>query len=93
MIVHNCFSYFVITFNAPPKSIEDLNEEFGRDVDIIRRRIFRNRDEEVEECTLDEELKPPPYRKKVQELMVKAKKVNKYKFKYNSGLDYYPFQS
>jgi len=25
-------------------------------------------------------------------MIEQSKKVNKYKFKYNSGLDYYPFQ-
>ena len=32
------------------------------------------------------------YRKEVQEIIGKSVKHDKYKFKYNSGLDYYPFQ-
>lgn len=79
-------------FNAPPSSLEDLSEEYGRDVDIIRQRIYKVKEEPHQECTLHEELQPAPYRKDVQDLIAEARKLDKPKFKYNSGLDYYPFQ-
>jgi small subunit ribosomal protein S6 len=39
-----------------------LEEEYGRDVDIVRRRIFRIETPEEFECTLHEEILPPAYR-------------------------------
>lgn len=86
------FSYFVFEFNAPPLCIAELLDEYGRDVDVVRKRIFKKNMPQNIECTLHEELLPPPYRKDVQELVAKAKKHEKPQFKYNSGLDYYPFQ-
>lgn len=67
-------------------------DEYGRDIDVIRRRIYKKTIQEPYECTLDEEMKPPPYRKDVQDLIEQARKLDKPKFKYNTGLDYYPFQ-
>lgn len=86
------YSYFFIEFNAPPKYIEDIYEEYGRDVDIVRRRIYKKQETEFKECTLDTEIQPAPYRKKVQDLITQARKSDKPKFEYNSGLNYYPFQ-
>lgn len=79
-------------FNIPPEAIEDLKEEYARDVDIIRRRIYKKLIPDTKACTLTEELLPPPYRKDVKELLEKSKRMDKPKFKYNTGLDYYPFQ-
>lgn len=90
-IVHRKASYFFMEFNIPPAKIEDLLEEYARDVDIIRRRIYKKQPEDDFECTLHEEMQPPPYRKNVQELMKSVKTSDK-KFNYNTGLDYYPFQ-
>lgn len=67
-------------------------EEFGRDIDIVRRRIYKIEEPEEFQCTLHEEMLPPAYRKDVQEMIDIAKRKQKRKFKYNSGLDYYPFQ-
>lgn len=86
------FSYFLMEFNVPLRRITDLAEEYGRDVDIIRRRIYKKQTEDNFNCTLNEELLPPPYRKSVQEVMNNVKKIDMSKFKYNTGLDYYPFQ-
>lgn len=91
-MVHRQANFFLIEFSAPPASLEDLAEEYTRDVDIVRKRIFKVNEPEKYECTLHEEILPPPYRKDVQELIAKARKLDKPKFKYNSGLDYYPFQ-
>lgn len=78
--------------NIPPVKIEDLLEETTRDVDIVRRAIYKKQPPQEVPCTLDEELQPPPYRKSVQDLVEQAKSLEKPKFKYNTGLDYYPFQ-
>ncbi|CAH1099917.1 unnamed protein product [Psylliodes chrysocephalus] len=85
-------SYFLYECNIPPAKIEDILDEYNRDVDVIRRRIFKKNVPETFECTLHEECLPPPYRKDVQELIQQARRSDKPKFKYNTGLDYYPFQ-
>lgn len=81
-------------FDVPPQHLEDIDEEYSRDVDIVRRRIFNidPKDKPIE-CTLHEELQPPAYRKDVKELLeIAQKKKPRKQFKYNSGLDHYPFQ-
>lgn len=78
--------------SIPPAKIEDFMEETGRDIDIIRNNLFRVQVPEDVPCTLEDELQPPPYRKSVQDLVEQAKTLDKPKFKYNTGLDYYPFQ-
>lgn len=90
--VHRKASYFLYEFNAPPTKIELLLDEYIRDVDIIRRNLYKKQLPEEFECTLDDEIKPPPYRKDVQDLMADAKKREKPKFVINSEIDYYPFQ-
>ncbi|XP_055608442.1 probable 28S ribosomal protein S6, mitochondrial [Uranotaenia lowii] len=93
-LVHRAGSYFVFKFDTPPATVEDLEEEYGRDVDIIRRRIYKA-DAAMQEqitCTLHEEMQPPAYRKEVQKMLAVANKKQKKGFQYNSGLDYYPFQ-
>lgn len=95
-ISYLCFSYFLFEFDSPPSTIADLYEFYGRDIDIVRRRIYKlpePMEEQIEECTLHDEIQPPAYRKSVQEMIALGQKqANKNKFKYNSGLDYYPFQ-
>lgn len=92
-MVHRKASYFVYEFNIPPNKLEDLNEELGRDVDVIKRNIYKkNSFNEIHECTLHEEMLPVPYRKDVQELVKEARKLDKPKFKYGNNLTYYPFQ-
>ncbi|CAG9770604.1 unnamed protein product [Ceutorhynchus assimilis] len=91
-MVHKQASYFLYEFNVPPSSLADLLDEYARDVDVIRRRIYKKREPEPFECTLQEEILPPPYRKDVQDMIADAKKHDKPKFQSNTGLDYYPFQ-
>lgn len=91
-VVYNKASYFIMEFNAPPACIDDLKEEYARDIDIIRRRIYKKELDPIPECTLHEELQPPPYRPDVQEMIKNARKYDKPRFNYNTGLDYYPFQ-
>lgn len=96
---HHSGSYYYMEFDVPPTSIVDLQEEFKRDVDIIRRHWVRKDEPEKVECTLHDELLPPAYRKDVKEMLEIAKNSKKYRhdqkrtvWKSNTGFDYYPFQ-
>lgn len=94
-IVHREGNYFLLKFDTPSKVVLELKEEYGRDVDIIRQRIFKNLPNDSATCTLEEELLPPAYRKEVQKMIEIGKTQQNpftHKFKYNSGLNYYPFQ-
>ncbi|XP_058447570.1 small ribosomal subunit protein bS6m [Malaya genurostris] len=93
-LVHRTGTYFVVKFDTPPSTLEDLEEEYSRDVDIIRKRIYKadaTLQQEIS-CTLHDEMLPPAYRKDVQKMISIANKNKKKGFQYNSGLDYYPFQ-
>ncbi|KAL0839589.1 hypothetical protein ABMA28_016278 [Loxostege sticticalis] len=95
-LVHREANYFVLKVDTATQAVADLKEEYSRDVDIIRQRVYKVQDEtENSACTLEEEMLPPAYREDVQKMIKIGKtQVNRftYKFKYNSGLDYYPFQ-
>ncbi|XP_055546843.1 probable 28S ribosomal protein S6, mitochondrial [Wyeomyia smithii] len=93
-LVHRTGSHFIVTFDTPPSTVEELEEEYGRDVDIIRKRIYKANANEQDQvsCTLHEEMLPPAYRKDVQKMVAIASRNKKKGFQYNSGLDYYPFQ-
>ena len=94
-LVHREANYFIFKIDSATKSVSELKEEYSRDVDIIRQRMFKVQENSEHTCTLEEELKPPAYREEVQNMIEIGKtQVNRftYKFKYNSGLDYYPFQ-
>ncbi|KAH8372414.1 hypothetical protein KR093_011408 [Drosophila rubida] len=91
-VVHKEGTYFSIFFDSAPTKIMDLKEEFGRDIDIIRRNIYKVEESAEYKCTLHDEMLPPAYRKDVQEIIDIAKRKHKPKYNYNSGLDYYPFQ-
>ncbi|XP_063602799.1 small ribosomal subunit protein bS6m-like [Penaeus indicus] len=93
--VHQRGSYFLLHFDAPATAITDINDTCVRDVDLVRRSIFKVESPPQFECTLSEEVKPPVYRSEVQKMIEEADKslpVNiRKKFKMNTGLDYYPF--
>lgn len=94
-LVHRIGTSFIIKFDSPPTAIQDLKEEYGRDVDVIRRHIFKIEEENKAaktECTLSEEMKPPAYRKEVIEMMRVGKQNQKEKYPQKTGLGYYPFQ-
>lgn len=91
-LVHRTGNSFIIKFDVPPKHLADLDEEYGRDVDIIRKLIIKVQEPEKQQCTLEEELQPPAYRKDVIKLMDIAKRKQKEKYPHNTGLSYYPFQ-
>ncbi|XP_076298180.1 mitochondrial ribosomal protein S6 [Lasioglossum baleicum] len=84
--------HFFFCFDVPPASLKDLTDEYNRDIDIIRTKIYKQNPLEPEkvECTLEEELLPPAYRPSILKLL-EHKKKGKKEFKYNSGLGYYPF--
>ncbi|XP_070164285.1 small ribosomal subunit protein bS6m [Polyergus mexicanus] len=86
-------NHFLIHFDVPPKDIDKILDECNRDIDIVRLRIFKQNKPIKTDCTFHEEMLPPPYRPNVQKLVELAKKRhdNKYAFKQNTGLDYYPF--
>ncbi|KAL5291252.1 hypothetical protein ACFFRR_010575 [Megaselia abdita] len=91
-LVHREGQYFNIQFDAPPANIKDLSDEFGLDIDIIRKNFFKMEEPPKFECTLQEEMLPPAYRKEVKDMIKIAQKKQKKKYQYNSGFDYYPFQ-
>ncbi|XP_072941993.1 small ribosomal subunit protein bS6m [Epargyreus clarus] len=94
-VVHREANYFIFRIDTATQAVSDLKEEYSRDVDVVRQRVFKMPENTEHACTLEEELLPPAYRKEVQEMIEIGKtQVNRftYKFKYNSGLDYYPFQ-
>lgn len=94
-LVHREANYFVMKIDTATKTVWDLKEEYRRDVDVIRQYVFKSQEACDNNCTLEEELLPPAYREDVQKMIEVGKtQVNRftYKFKYNSGLDYYPFQ-
>lgn len=95
--VHREAHYFIWYCDVPPRSLPLLNDEHSRDIDIIRSRYYTPTKPSTEECTFHEEMLPPPYRPSVIQMlelgkMEKARK-EKRKFKFNTGLDYYPFQT
>lgn len=91
-LVHRTGSYFLMHFDCATNLIADFREEYSRDIDIVRVNVFKVEEPPTLECTLDEELLPPAYRKEVIEMMAMAKKREKPKYDQKSGLDYYPFQ-
>ena len=91
-MVHKEGLFLNIAFDTAPPNIIDLTEELGRDVDIVRRHVFKVEEPIKFECTLHEEMLPPAYRKDVNEMIEMAKKNQKKEYNYNSGFDYYPFQ-
>ncbi|XP_015109048.1 probable 28S ribosomal protein S6, mitochondrial [Diachasma alloeum] len=95
-VVHRKASYFILHFNAPPTKLDDFLEECGRDVDLIRSRVYRqHKEEEPIPCTFHEEMLQPCDRPEVQKLMEIASRQKTgftHPWHWNSGLDYYPFQ-
>ncbi|KAH0953657.1 hypothetical protein HN011_004145 [Eciton burchellii] len=89
--VHTEANHFFLRFDIPPTELKKIVDEYQRDVDIVRLKIYQENKGNKIRCTFDEEMLPPPYRPDVQKLMKKANKSKTNKFKYNSGLDYYPF--
>lgn len=83
---------FIYTFDVPPQVLADLNEEYRRDVDIIRQVVYKIKEPEPHPCTLHTEMKEPAYREDVQKLLQLDKKKEEKRWLPQSGIDYYPFQ-
>nr|CAG4646708.1 EOG090X0IQO [Macrothrix elegans] len=97
MKAHNVWhtegNYFIMKFDAPSSSLEILNDELRRDIDLVRSHVVKLEEPVKFECTLEEESKPPAYRKSVQKLIEEGRKVERPMYKQNTpGFDYYPFQ-
>ena len=91
-VVHKTGSYFLMHFDSPTDLIQDIREEYGRDIDIVRRQIYKIEEPMQKECTLAQELLAPAYRKDVKKMIAISKKSEKPAYNSKSGLDYYPFQ-
>nr|CAG4651477.1 EOG090X0IQO [Simocephalus serrulatus] len=92
-IWHKEGTYFVMKFDAPSSALDNLRDEFRRDIDLIRSQVYRCEEPAKFECTLEEELQPAAYRKDVQKLIEEGKRNVKPMYKQNSpGFDYFPFQ-
>lgn len=91
-LVHRQAHYFIYKFDAPIESLDDITEEFGRDVNIVRRNLYKIQAPVLGQCTLEEELQAPAYRKEVQEMIEITKRQEKKPFDSKSGITYYPFQ-
>ncbi|XP_013781081.1 probable 28S ribosomal protein S6, mitochondrial [Limulus polyphemus] len=72
---HTEGSYFLFKFDAPTNTLTNLHDSFLRDIDILRPSISKVEPVNFpEECTLEEELQPPAYRKSVEVLLKQDRK-------------------
>jgi len=90
-VKHNEGSYFLIKYDGPVSTVNDLQDEFYRDIDIIRAGVAKAKPPKPFDCTLEEELKPPAYRQDVAELIRKGKKKEQ-RFDPLIGLPYDPWK-
>lgn len=61
--IHKQASYFILEFDVPSSALAPFNNYLSRDIDIIKRTIFKVPEITPQPaCTLHEELKPPAYR-------------------------------
>nr|CAG4648388.1 EOG090X0IQO [Moina brachiata] len=85
--------YFLMQFDAPTPALEVVRDELRRDIDLIRSQVIKLEEQKKFECTLEEEQKPPAYRRSVQKLIEEGRKTVRPMYKQNSpGFNYYPFQ-
>nr|CAG4643624.1 EOG090X0IQO [Ilyocryptus agilis] len=86
-------TYFLMKFDAPSTALDTLLDELRRDSDLIKSLLQKVEEPAKFECTLDEEMQPPAYRKDVLELVDESKKVIRHRYRQNTpGFSYYPFQ-
>lgn len=94
--IHKDGTYFVMKFDAPSSALDTLRDELHRDIDLVRFLVSKQEalDSKPFDCTLEDELQPPAYRKDVQKLIQDSKKeITRGGYKRNTpGFDYYPFQ-
>lgn len=46
----------------PPKDLEKVKDIYSRDIDIVRINVYKQQQPINVECTVHEEMLPPPYR-------------------------------
>ena len=92
--IHKEGSYFIMKFDAPASAMATVRDELGRDIDLVRYMVFNKEAQNSSfECTLEDELQPPAYRKDVQKLINDSKSVTRGGYNRRTpGFDYYPFQ-
>lgn len=90
--MHRHAHYFIYKFDAPIDSLDDITEECSRDVNVVRRSLYKIQPPVFDQCTLEEELQPPAYRTEVQEMIEVTKRQEKKPFDSKAGITYYPFQ-
>ena len=87
--------FFRLFLEASP-----IHQEFMRDLDIIKKNMFRIETEDTvhpppsPECTLHEEILPPTERPSVQNMIAMGRRVPRTSKLYQNsktGLDYWPF--
>lgn len=52
----------MICFDIPPLSLEKIKDEYKRDVDIIRIKVYKQTEPVKNECTFHDELLPAVHR-------------------------------
>lgn len=62
MCINSIYSHFLYRFDLPPSTIINIIDEYKRDVDILRSKIYKEESVKTVECTLHEEMLPPIYR-------------------------------
>ncbi|KAK2579585.1 hypothetical protein KPH14_010880 [Odynerus spinipes] len=84
--------HFLFYFDVPPSKLASLTDQYKRDIDILRSKIFKQEERDPVKCTLHKELLPPVYRKDVQKLMELAEKKKKehQRLQYSREITYYP---
>jgi len=88
---HTEGSYFLMQFDGSSAMLPIIQDEFQRDVDIIRDGIVRIKPEATYDCTIEEDYKPPAYRKDVQAMIEEGRKRERI-FNMNTGLSYNPWK-
>nr|CAG4649000.1 EOG090X0IQO [Polyphemus pediculus] len=92
-VMHKEGNYFVMKFDAPTSSVSSMSDAFKRDIDIVKQIVFKQEQQSTFECTLDEEMKPPAYRKDVEKLVEEGRVIKRPMYNQNTpGINYYPFQ-
>lgn len=85
-------SHFLFYFDVPPLKLDVIVDEYNRDIDIIRSKVFKQKEPVPSKCTLEAELLPPAYRSDVQKLiqLSEIKKLKHAKKQFSKELTYYP---
>ncbi|CAG0902658.1 unnamed protein product [Darwinula stevensoni] len=58
---HREGNYILMEIDSRSKSLAEMEDYFKRDVDLVRHRAIAVKEEPKFECTLEDEMLPPPY--------------------------------